>query len=229
MILAFEIAVIAVCIAYCFIGYRIARILLPVCGAVILFCLTVEFFPESAGLGNVELLVLAGSLAAFFYVALFMLKRVASIIVGFVSVLSASVYVFSLFDIGSIDIAASIVITISLLNALLCFFYQRGAVIAAMSVLGGSIGTLFVAVLAQDMGAAGSSIAGVMRAAADIATTNTLPVSIAALGTAGAGMLIQFFVLSDKTVLPSRSERRKAASVQNAEAGNTKRRKNSFV
>ena len=234
MVLGVEIAVIVIAVLYCFLGYRLARILLPICGAAITFVLLYFSFLQSTNLIDIEIFIISASAAVFAYVILFYIKRAAAFVVGLVAAAFACLIVLSLFDFGSLDIVSPIVVALCLMSALLSFVYLRIAVIVTTSLLGGCVASI-TGVMLLTMGGAPQSLGLLIPSAVDSIITNTFMTAFAALGFTAIAILVQFLVFSSKTLLPTKSERRKKNKqlrMQNEmqnEKTDIKRGRNSFI
>ena len=208
MVLGVEIAVIVIAVLYCFVGYRLARILLPICGAAISFVLLYFSFLPSTSLIEIEMLIISASAAVFVYVILFYIKRAAAFVVGLAAAALACLIVLSMFDFGSLDIVSPIVVALCLMSALFSFVYLRIAVIVTTSLLGGCLASI-TGVMLLTMGGAPETLGRLIPSAVDSIMKNTFITAFAALGFTAIAILVQFLVFSSKTVLPSKSERGK--------------------
>ncbi len=234
MVLGIEIAVIIIAVLYCFVGYRLARILLPICGAVITLVLLYFLFLQSTSLIDIEKLIISASAAVFVYVILFYIKRAAAFVVGLAAAAIACLIVLSMFDFGGLDIVSPIVVALCLMSALLSSVYLRSAVIVTTSLLGGCVASI-AGVMLLTMGGAPQTLGMLIPSAVDSIMANTFVTAFAALGFTAIAILVQFLVFSSKTVLPTKSERRKKNQElrMKNEIGNekteTKGGRNSFI
>ena len=218
MVLGCEIAVIVIAVLYCFLGYRLARILLPLCGAALIFSLSYILFSQNVRIDGLEMLILSASAGVFAYVILFMLKRAAAFILGLSAAAAACLIVLSMFDFGGLDIVSPIVVALCLMAALLSAVYLRTAVIITTSLLGGCVAAAAGVMLLT--GGSPQALGELLPAAADSIMAHTLITAFAAAGFTMISILVQFLAFSSKTVLPTRSERRKkkgGAAAQNAD------------
>ena len=225
MALVLEIALIVIAVLYCFLGYRLARILLPICGAVLLFGLYYVLFPQSLGLDDTELLILSASSAVVLYIILFFVKRIAAFIVGLCAAALASLIALSLFGIRSIEIISPIVLALCLMSALLSAVYIRNAVIITTSLFGGSVAAVFGVMLLTNFEVK-AGVLGLASSAAGSIAANPLITAVAALGFTVIAILVQFLAFSSKTVLPSKRERE---SGQSGDIIMHKKGNNSFI
>lgn len=202
-----EIVVLIVALIYTFLGYRLARILLPICGSALGLTLLIVLAPEYVAFVRTDQIIVAVSCIISLYVLLFMFKRVAALVSGLVAAAFVCIAIAEVFDVTAYAIAYPVMLTVCVIAGLMCSVYRRIGVIVATSLIGAALAALF-GMLLIDGGLNATGVYGFAKQAADFYSANAVIITVSALVFAIAGIFFQLFITGKKTVLPSWGERK---------------------
>jgi hypothetical protein len=141
MVIGGSIIVVIIAMIYCFFGFRLARIILPLCGVTIIAGLMYIFLIDFYTSGGLDQWIFIVCCVVALYVILFLLKRFASFIVGVCGAGLMLLFFATALELASLPFFYPAAITVSLLIGCIGFVYQRTGVIIATSLFGGGVAT----------------------------------------------------------------------------------------
>lgn len=200
------VGVIAVLIAlvYCFFGYRLARVVLPLCGVAAIGGLMYVFLIDFYTSGGVDKWIFIVCCVVALYFILFILKRFASFFVGVCGTALALLFIAVALGLSDQPYFYPVAATISLVVGLVGFVYRRVGVIIATSLFGGCSAAFVLLFLifggVQEL----SGFSGLIPKMSAYLTNNAALVTGVAIAAAIVGMLIQFFATGGSTILAGR-------------------------
>lgn len=206
-ILLSEIVVLIVALIYTFFGYRLARILLPICGSALGLGLLIAIVPEYVAFVRTDQIIVAVSCIVSLYVLLFMFKRAAALVLGFVAAAFVCIATAEVFNVTAYAVSYPVMLTVCVISSFMCFVYRRIGVIVTTSLIGGAFVSLLGMVLING-GIDTSGIYEVAKQVADFFNENAVIITACALVFAAAGIFFQIYVSGKTTVLPSWGERK---------------------
>ena len=126
-------------LVYCVFGYKYARFLLPVC-CVLVLEIVIYFFVSDTIIGDdIYVALFYGGSAIVLYIVLFFILRLSGFITGVMGAALFLVYFVYAFGLEHVPFVVPAYLTLCLLAGLLSAAYERVGVIAASSLLGGSL------------------------------------------------------------------------------------------
>lgn len=205
-ILLSEIVVLIVALIYTFFGYRLARILLPICGSALGLGLLIAIVPEYVAFVRTDQIIVAVSCIVSLYVLLFMFKRAAALVLGFVAAAFVCIAAAEVFNLTAYAITYPVMLTVCIVSSFMCFVYRRIGVIVTTSLIGGAFVSL-IGMMLINGGIDASGIYEFAKQVVDFFGGNAVIITACALVFAAAGTFFQIYISGKKTVLPSCGER----------------------
>lgn len=204
MVIGVGVIVALISLTYCFFGYRLARIILPLCGITVVGGLMYLFLIDFYTTGGVDQWIFIVCCVVALYVILFMLKRLACFFVGATGAALAALFIALAFQISDSAYFYPVVLTICIIIGLLSAVYPRIGVIIATSLFGACLGTLviFFLIFGDSFEFVGLSDL-ISRIWGYLVSNSTLVTGIAIFA-AIIGAIVQYFVTGGSTILSGR-------------------------
>lgn len=198
-------ALVAAALIFCFFGYKLAHLILPLCGLVVLAGLGYLFLFDFFAQGGFDkwVIIICGIVAV--YLMLYLFKRVASFIVGTMGSALVLIFLAIAFNLGEIKYIVPIIVTIALVVGLLSFVYKRGGVIMATSLLGGGAASLVSMSLIFGRIREFNGLEDLVSSVAKFLTANAVLVSVVSIGFVIFGVLVQAYATGKNPILPRRN------------------------
>lgn len=206
-ILLSEIVVLIVALIYTLFGYRLARILLPICGSALGLGLLIAIVPEHVAFVRTDQIIVTVSCIVSLYILLFMFKRAAALVLGLVAAAFVCIAAAEVFNLAAYAISFPVMLTVCIISSFMCFVYRRIGVIVTTSLIGGAFVSLIGMILING-GIDATGIYEFANQAADFFSANPVIITACALAFAAAGTFFQIYISGNKTVLPSWGERK---------------------
>jgi len=184
-----------------FFGYRLGRFLLPLSGLLLLEGLIYVYVYSMLTLDTLSTWLFFGGTAVAVYLILFFIRRLAGFFTGAAAAALLLLFLVYALNLHSLALLAPIVMTLTVLSALLTAVYKRAGVIVATAVLGGCAAALFgLYIYLQGVDAAPFANGLIAPVESFIAAHAPL---IPGVGGALslAGLLVQFLVTGKRQVL----------------------------
>jgi len=184
-----------------FFGYRLGRFLLPLSGLLLLEGLIYVYIYGMLTLDTLSTWLFFGGTAVAVYLILFFIRRLAGFFTGAAAaalLLACLVYALNL---HSFSLLMPIVMTLTVLSALLAAVYKRVGVIVATSVLGGCAAALFglyIYLMGVD---AAPFAANLIAPVENFLASRALLILGVGGGLSAAGLLVQLSVTGKRQVL----------------------------
>lgn len=139
MVIGMGIIAILIALIYCFFGYKLARVVLPICGVAVITGLMYVFLVDFYTTGGLDKWIFVVCCAVALYVILFILKRLASFFVGVCGAALVMLFISVTLNLSEQPVFYPVAATICLVVGLISFVYRRIGVIIATSLLGGCV------------------------------------------------------------------------------------------
>ena len=197
------IAAILIGLAFCIFGYKLARILLPLCGVLIVEGALYFFVYDLLNLSVLNTWLFFGASSIAIYLALFFAKRIAGFFMGLLAGALVSLYAVYAFGLHDFAYLYPACFTVCVMAGLLALAYQKAGVIVFSSLFGAclvSFAGLYLLIVGSDP-TEFLVYGNILVPLEQFLSGNTLLVGGAALGAAVIGALLQFYVTSYKQVL----------------------------
>jgi hypothetical protein len=191
-------------LVFCFFGYKLARLLFPLCGLIVIEGLLYIYVYDMLRLDTFETwLFFVGSSVAV-YVLLFFFKRAAGFFTGILGSAIFLLYVVSALRLQSIPYIYPACMTVCLVSGILTVSYQKAAVVVFTSLFGACVAA-FAGLYTYIQGVDASYLAGGMIAAlAKFLSGNAVFIAGISAGFAISGILVQLAATSSSCVLPGK-------------------------
>lgn len=204
MVIGGGIIAIIIAVIYCFFGYRLARIVLPLCGTAVICGLMYVFLIDFYTTGGLDKWIFVVCCAVALYVILFILKRVAGFMVGVCGAGMAMLFIAVALNLGARSSFYPVAATICLVVGLISFVYRRVGVIIATSLLGGFMATLMTLFLVFGGSLDISGFSDLVSKMYEYLADNAAMVTGVAFFVAIVGVVIQLFATGGATILAGR-------------------------
>lgn len=204
MVIGGGIIAIIIAVIYCFFGYRLARIVLPLCGTAVIGGLMYVFLIDFYTTGGLDKWIFVVCSAVALYVILFILKRVAGFMVGVCGAAMAMLFIAVAFNLNAQSYFYPVAATICLVVGLISFVYRRVGVIIATSLLGGFMATLMTLFLIFGGSLDISGFSDLISKMYEYLADNAAMVTGVAFFVAIVGVVVQFFATGGSTILAGR-------------------------
>lgn len=193
-------------LVYNFFGYKLARLLFPLCGLIVVEGLLYIYVYDMLRLDNFETwLFFAGSGVAV-YVLLFFFKRIAGFFTGLLGSALFLLFIVNAFKLQSVDYVYPVCLTLCLLSAILTVVYERAAVVVFTSMFGACVAAfagLYIYMRGLD---AGAFSGGVYPALMKFLSENAAVIAGISAGFMASGILVQFAATASSCLLPGKPE-----------------------
>lgn len=199
IILAAGGAAIVLGLVFCFFGYKLGRLLFPLCGLLViegLIYIYVYTQMQFDALGT--WMLFAGSGVAV-YIILFFIKRIAGFFTGLLGSALFLLYIVNAFSLQNLSYLAPACITICIVSGLLTVAYQKSAVIVFTSLFGACVAA-FAGIFIYIQGVVLPE-GGIFTALQSFLSANAIFIAGASAGVAVAGILIQSAITASSCVL----------------------------
>lgn len=199
-------AVIVISLLHCFFGYKLARLLLPLCGVALLEGVLHTFvYAELALDATGTWLFFAGSALAL-YMVLFFFPRIAAFFTGMAGSALALVFAVNALSLFEVPMVYPVGLTLCLLFGLLAAVYRRVGVAVFTAIFGGCLAAFSAVFLFYGGDAAGYLLMGSLLAPLEMfLKSHVLLISGVALVLASLGLLVQLKVTANAQVLGRRT------------------------
>lgn len=189
-----------------FFGYKLARLLFPLCGLVVVEGLLYIYVYDMLKLDNFETwLFFAGSGVAV-YVLLFFFKRIAGFFTGLLGSALFLLFIVNAFKLQGVGFVFPVCLALCLISAILTVVYEKAAVVVFTSMLGACIAAFAGLYLYMRGLDAGAFSAGVYPALLKFLSENAAVIAGISAGFMASGILVQFAATASSCVLPSKPD-----------------------
>ncbi len=191
-------------LVFCFFGYKLARLLFPLCGLIVVEGLLYIYVYDMLRLDTFETwLFFAGSGVAV-YVLLFFFKRAAGFFTGILGSALFLLYVVSALGLQGIPYIYPACMTVCVVSGILTVSYQKAAVVVFTSLFGACVAA-FAGLYTYIQGVDAIYLAGgVLAALSNFLSANAVFIAGISAGFALSGILVQFAATSSSCVLPGK-------------------------
>lgn len=203
---------------FTFFGYKLGRLLMPLCGLIVIEGLIYIFAFKQMQFDTMGAWLLFGGSGVAVYVILFFIKRVSGFFAGFAGGALFTLYVVCAFGLQKVDYVVPAAFTVCIVSGLLAAVYQKYAVIVFTSLLGACVAA-FAGIYIYVQGADTSGVsAGLFEALGSFLSANSVFVAGASAGIAVSGILIQSSLTSSSCVLAGGGPRKEREPVKKKSA-----------
>ncbi|MFA5676509.1 MAG: DUF4203 domain-containing protein [Christensenellales bacterium] len=200
-----------------FFGYKLTRLLLPLCGALFAVCALYLFVYETLFLdaSGTYIFFIGSGIAV--YLLLFFLPRAAAFFTGFFGGAFFMIFAVYAFNLHGTEMFYTAAITVCVLSGLLAAVYKRAGVIVVSALFGGCISS-YAGVYLYTEGANASGFEGIFVSSGHFLSENIFLIGGATLVITLLGIAVQFARTADKRLLEGRLLIRKSG--KRKESGN---------
>ena len=192
-------------LVYCVFGYKYARFLLPVCCVLVLEVAIYLFVSETIIGDDIYVALFYGGSAIVLYIVLFFILRLSGFITGIMGAALFFVYFVYAFGLEHMPYVVPAYLALCILVGLLSAAYDRTGVIAASSLLGGSLASGVVLFLIFSGGANVGVDESVLNVVYTIIRDNAYIFLIAAVVVTALGIFVQMKFTGFSQVLNKRA------------------------
>ena len=220
-------AAVVIALVFIFFGYRFARLLMPICGVLVLETALYVFVYDMLNLNALNTwLFFCGSSIAI-YVLLFLIKRLAGFFVGALGTGLLVTYIVYAFKLSGISYFAPACLTICMIAGLLTAVYNKVGVVIFTSMFGACVAVFVGSFLVVQGFSTGALMAygNILVPLEQHLATNAYLIGGASLGVAVVGFLVQSLATAGRQVLSSSFDDDARLKKTNKKSGST----NTFV
>jgi hypothetical protein len=204
MVIGGGVIAIIIALIYCFFGYRLARIVLPICGTAVICGLMYVFLIDFYTTGGLDKWIFVVCCAVALYVILFIVKRFAGFMVGVCGAAMALLFIAVALNLNAQPYYFPVAATICLVVGLVSAAYRRVGVIVATSLFGGCLATLVALFLIFGGSQQISGFSDLVSKMYEYLANNATMVTGIAFFFAIVGVVVQLFATGSATILAGR-------------------------
>lgn len=194
-------------LVFCFFGYKLGRLLLPLCGLIVIEGLVYIFLYKQMQFDTLGTWLLFGGSGVAVYIILFFIKRAAGFFTGLIGSALFAIYTVNAFNLQSISFAVPVCLTICVVSGLLAAVYQKAAVIVFTSLFGACVAAFAgIYIYVQGVDASALSSAELFTLIGSFFSANAVFITGASAGVAISGILIQSALTSSSCVLAGKAD-----------------------
>lgn len=195
-------AALVLALVYLFFGYKLARFLLPLCGALIVLAALWVFVLDLLRLNAMETWLFMGGAGVSVYILLLFFKRVAGFFAGILGAALMLVYIVYALNLSALPYIVPACLALCAASGLLALVYKRGGVIVFTSLLGACI-AVFTGLYLYFEGINPDVFSGsVLAPLESFLSAYKYLIAGASLVAAVAGVLVQALITGKSQVLP---------------------------
>lgn len=193
-------------LVYCFFGYKLGRLLFPLCGILIIEGLVYIYIYKQMQFDTLGAWLLFGGSGAAAYIILFFIKRIAGFFTGLLGSALFALYAVNAFNLQNVSYVVPAVLSVCIISGLLAAVYQKYAVIVFTSLFGACVAA-FAGIYIYIQGVETSVFvsAGLFAALGNFLSANAVFIAGASAGVAVSGILIQSALTSSSCVLAGKT------------------------
>jgi hypothetical protein len=194
-------------LVFCFFGYKLGRLLFPVCGLLVIESLIYIYVYKQMQFDIVGTWMLFGGSGVAVYIILFFIKRIAGFFTGLLGSALFALYVVSALGLQDFEYIVPAVLCFCIVSGLLTAVYQKYAVIVFTALFGACVAAFAgIYIYIQGVDASALSAAGLFAVLGSFLTANAIFIAGASAGVCVSGILIQSALTSSSCVLAGRAD-----------------------
>ncbi len=193
--------VVALGLVFCFFGYKLARILFPLGGLIVLEGVLYIYVYNLLKLDGPGTWLFFGGSAVASYMIMFFIRRIAGFFTGFLGSMLMLLYIINAFSLQDLPYVYPVCLTLCVISGLLTVVYERVAVIIFTSLMGACIAA-FAGIYIYIYGIGTLVVSeDVFRTLSSFFSDNAYLITGISAGATLFGIFIQFSVTSSTRVL----------------------------
>lgn len=197
-------AAIVLGLVFCFFGYKLGRLLFPLCGLIVIEGLLYIYVYDMLRLDAFETWLFFGGSSVAVYVLLFFFKRIAGFFTGLLGSAVFLLFAVNALGLQKVEYLYPVCLTLCFVSALLTVSYQKAAVVVFTSLFGASV-TAFTGLFLYMRGLDPVYLAGgIYPAFLRFLSENAVIIAGISAGFSVSGILVQFAATSSSCVLPGK-------------------------
>lgn len=196
-------------LVFCFFGYKLGRLLFPLCGLIVVEGLVYIFVYKQMQFDTLGAWLLFGGSGIAVYIILFFLKRAAGFFTGLLGSALFVLYIVNAFGLHNVAYIVPAAMSICIVSGVLAAVYQRNAVIVFTSLFGACVAAFAgIYIYIQGVETSALSSAGLFAVLGSFFSANAIFIAGASAGITVSGILIQSALTSSSCVLAGNSDDR---------------------